>query len=100
MRKLVILCLLTICCGMARGQTIEDVLAALPPATKAERVRYWFDDDPTSIATLQQMQGELQIDASALVEGLHTLQGRKYGAQTGRERGIQAHLPFTPGHPS
>ena len=58
---------------MARGQTIEDVLAALPPATKAERVRYWFDDDPTSLATLQQMQGELQIDASALIEGLHTL---------------------------
>ena len=73
MRKLILLCLLTICCGMARGQTIEDVLAALPPATKAERVRYWFDDDPTSLATLQQMQGELQIDASALVEGLHTL---------------------------
>ena len=58
---------------MARGQTIDDVLAALPPATKAEHVRYWFDDDPASLATLQQMKGEQQIDASSLVEGLHTL---------------------------
>ena len=58
---------------MARGQTIDDVLAALPPATKAERVRYWFDDAPASLATLQQMKGEQQIDASSLVEGLHTL---------------------------
>lgn len=73
MRNFVLLCLLTICCGMARGQTIDDVLAALPPATKAERVRYWFDDDPASLATLQQMKGEQQIDASSLVEGLHTL---------------------------
>ena len=58
---------------MARGQTIEDVLAALPPETKAERVRYWFDDDPSSLAKLQQIQGKLLIDASSLVEGLHTL---------------------------
>lgn len=58
---------------MARGQTVEDILAALPPTTKAERVRYWFDDDLSSLSTLQQLQGEQQIDAASLIEGLHTL---------------------------
>lgn len=65
---------------MTRGQTVEDILAGIPPTlagipptTKAERVRYWFDDDLSSLSTLQQLQGEQQIDVTSLMEGLHTL---------------------------
>lgn len=73
MQKFVLLCLLTVCSGMVRGQTLEEILAKLPPSTKAERVHYWFDNDPTTTGTLQEMQGLQQIDASALLDGLHTL---------------------------
>ena len=52
---------------------IPPTLAEIPPTTKAERVRYWFDDDLSSLSSLQQVQGEQQIDVTSLIEGLHTL---------------------------
>ena len=61
----------------ARGQTIaslDDIdLSALPKATKAKALRYWYDDDGGSVRTVTQLKGQQTLDVSALMEGLHTL---------------------------
>lgn len=78
MRKYLLLTILLSCLHIAaRGQTIaslDDIdLSGLPKATKAKALRYWFDDDGGSVATISQLSGKLTIDVSALLDGLHTL---------------------------
>lgn len=61
----------------ARGQTIaslDDIdLSDLPQTTKAKALRYWFDDDGGSVMTVSQLSGLQTLNASALIDGLHTL---------------------------
>ena len=78
MRKYIILTILLSCLHIAaRGQTIaslDDIdLSALPKATKAKALRYWYDDDGSSVKTVTQLKGKLSPDVSALIDGLHTL---------------------------
>ena len=40
---------------------------------KSKSLRYWFDTDASSVKTSETLSGATTIDASALVEGLHTL---------------------------
>ena len=40
---------------------------------KSKSLRYWFDTDASSVKTTETLSGATTIDASALVEGLHTL---------------------------
>ena len=72
------LLLLSLCLHIAAwGQTIaslDDIdLSGLPQPTTAKALRYWFDDDAGSVKTTTQLKGTMTIDASALIDGLHTL---------------------------
>ena len=40
---------------------------------KSKSLRYWFDTDASSVKTTETLSGATTIDASALVEGIHTL---------------------------
>ena len=62
-----------LCLG-ARGQT-ELVIdqSRLPEQTTASSLRYWFDTDANSIKTTSTLSGTTIIDASALVDGMHTV---------------------------
>ena len=72
MRKLWILFLLLCLGGRAVGQDVDDILSYLPPTTKAERIRYWFDDIGAP-SVLSQLGGAQTVDVSHLPDGLHTL---------------------------
>lgn len=72
MRKLWILFLLLCLGGRAVGQDVDDILSYLPPTTKAERIRYWFDDIGAP-SVLSQLGGSQTVDVSHLPDGLHTL---------------------------
>ena len=77
MRKHILL-IIALCLHIAaRGQTIvslDDIdLSGLPKATSAKALRYWIDDDAGSLKTTTQLNGQLTLDVSALLEGLHTL---------------------------
>lgn len=71
------LVLLTIfVCGhlVSYGQGMPAVdLTRVPQSTQAKSVRYWFDGDADNVKTLGTLSGKQTLDASALVEGLHTL---------------------------
>lgn len=78
MRKHVILTvLLSILQIAARGQAIvslDDVdLSVFPKATQAKALRYWFDDDATTLKNVTITGGAQTLDASTLAEGLHTV---------------------------
>ena len=78
MRKQILLLILLSCLHIAaRGQTIatlDDIdLSELPKATKAKALRYWYDDDGSSVRTVTQLKGKQSLDVSALIDGLHTL---------------------------
>ena len=63
-------------CGhpVTRGQTTPDIdLSRLPQATQAKSVSYWFDDDVDATKSTNVLSGKQTLDASALLEGLHTL---------------------------
>ena len=70
MRKYLILTLLSALSLGAKGQDID--LSGLPQATTASSLRYWFDSE-TAIKTTTTMSGATIIDASGLVEGIHTV---------------------------
>ena len=74
MRKQILL-LIVLCLHMAaRGQTIEGIdLTGLPQPTQAKALRYWFDDDASSVQTVSKLSGQHVLDVSGLIEGLHTL---------------------------
>ena len=61
----------------ARGQTITNLddidLSGLPKATTAKALRYWFDDDNNTLKSITIASGTQVIDASQLLEGLHTV---------------------------
>ena len=78
MRKKIILTLLLFCLHIAaRGQTISSLdeidLSALPKATKAKALRYWYNDDGVSTTTIDIPSEREMLDVSGLIEGLHTL---------------------------
>lgn len=57
----------------ARGQSEPEIdLTGLPQATTASSLRYWFDSE-TDIKTTETMSGATTINASGLVEGIHTV---------------------------
>ena len=70
MRKYLILTLLSALSLGAKGQDID--LSGLPQATTASSLRYWFDSE-TAIKTTTTMSGATIIDASGLLEGIHTV---------------------------
>ena len=74
MRKSIILFLFLSCLHIsARGQTLEGVaLQELVRPTQAKALRYWFDDDGTSVQIVNQLFGKIVIDVPPLTEGLHT----------------------------
>lgn len=41
--------------------------------TQAKQIRYWFDDDATTIKSVTATDGTHTIDASELIDGLHTI---------------------------
>ena len=62
-----------LCLG-ARGQSDPEIdLSGLPQQTTAKSLRYWFDTDAGSVQTTTTLSGATTIDASALVEGIHTV---------------------------
>ena len=75
MRKYLILLIIYVCGHpVTRGQTMPDIdLSRLPQATQAKSVSYWFDDDVDAIKSTNVLSGRQTLDASALLEGLHTL---------------------------
>lgn len=46
---------------------------------QASRLRYWFDDDATSMKTVTAMNGTQTVDASQLLDGLHTIHYKAVG---------------------
>lgn len=75
MRKyLLFIILLSGLCLGAKGQSEPEIdLSGLPEATTASSLRYWFDTDANSIKTTTTLNGSTTIDASGLVEGIHTV---------------------------
>lgn len=75
MRRYILLTLLLSCLHIAtRGQTIADIdLSGLPEQTQAKSMRYWFDDDDSSVKAISHLKGSKKLDVSSLVDGLHTL---------------------------
>ena len=75
MRKYILFILLS--CLAARGQTIIDLadidLSGLPQPTQAKALRYWFDDDATTVQTSNLLSGKYSLDVSGMMEGVHTL---------------------------
>ena len=59
----------------ARGQTFpEDIdLSGIPAATNAAFVRYWFDDDESTLTQTGDFAGQQTLDVSSLLDGLHTV---------------------------
>ena len=81
MRKYFLLFILLLCLA-ARGQTFGDIdLNGLPQSTKAQALRYWFDENSFSIQTTDQLSGSHTLDVSDLTEGLHTLHCQVLGAE-------------------
>ena len=75
MRKHLLL-IIALCLHLAaRGQTVPDAidLSWLPQATQAKALRYWIDDDTGSMQTSDILNGRYTVDASSLIEGLHTI---------------------------
>lgn len=70
-----ILLLLLLCLHIAvRGQTVEEIdLSGLPQPTTAKALRYWFDDDATSLMTIDVFSEQQSFDISGLNDGLHTI---------------------------
>ena len=63
-------------CGflLARGQSMPEIdLTRIPQARQAQSMNYWFDGDAGKLQTVSTLSGSLSIDASALLEGIHTL---------------------------
>jgi hypothetical protein len=75
MRKyLLFIILLSGLCLGAKGQSEPEIdLSGLPEATTASSLRYWFDTDANTIKTTSTLNGSTTIDASGLVEGIHTV---------------------------
>lgn len=78
MRKYFILYIVLSCLIMtARGQAITDLadidLSGVPQSTQAKALRYWFDDDATSVQFLELNTSVYTLDVSSLTEGVHTL---------------------------
>lgn len=78
MRKYFIFYFVLSCLIMtARGQAITDLadidLSGVPQSTQAKALRYWFDDDATSIQFLEVGTSVYTLDVSPLTEGVHTL---------------------------
>ena len=46
---------------------------AATQATQAQRLRYWFDDDATTLKVIDVAKGTQTLDVSTLLTGLHTL---------------------------
>lgn len=73
MRKYLLTILLSGLTLGARGQSDPEIdLTGLPQNTTASSLRYWFDSE-TVIKTTKTMSGATTIDASGLVEGIHTV---------------------------
>ncbi|MBQ9216345.1 MAG: hypothetical protein IJ159_06305 [Prevotella sp.] len=72
MRKYLIFILLFGLNLAIRGQSWPD-LSGMPESTSTVSLRYWFNDDATSIQTTTTLSGATTIDASALVEGVHVV---------------------------
>ena len=75
MRKyLLFIILLSGLCLGARGQSDPEIdLSGLPQQTTAKSLRYWFDTDASSVKTASISASATSIDASTLVEGIHTV---------------------------
>ena len=75
MRKHFIICILLSCLYVAtRGQTMPNIdLSGLPQPTQAKALRYWFDEDASSVKTITQLSGKQTLDVSSLCVGLHTV---------------------------
>lgn len=73
MRRFYLFIFMLCLCGRTLGQTVDEILSYLPPTTKVEGIRYWFDEDIGNLSTLTQNQGTQTINVSGLVEGMHTL---------------------------
>ena len=50
---------------------------------QASGLRYWFDDDATSMKTVTAMNGTQTVDASQLLDGLHTIHYQVVGEDGG-----------------
>lgn len=71
-----LLILVIYACGflLARGQSMPEVdLTRLPQATQAQSINYWFDGDASKMQTVSTLSGTITIDASTMLEGMHTL---------------------------
>lgn len=81
MRKYIYL-LMLLCLHVAtRGQTIATLdQLGLPHPVEAEGLRYWFDDDATSVKSVEIANGSTSIDASSLANGFHTIHYQVVGA--------------------
>ena len=74
MRKYILLLLLSCLYLSVFGQTVGGIdLSGLPKPTRAESLRFWFDNDIGSLQTTKQLNGLRTIDVASLFEGLHTL---------------------------
>ena len=59
--------------GLA-GIPVSKIFIKISGALTAQSLRYWFDDDPNTVKTTTSIPSEATtIDASGLVEGIHTL---------------------------
>ena len=74
MRKYIVL-LLLLCLHIAtRGQTLATLdELGLPHPVEAKGLRYWFDDDATSVKTIDSTGGVMSVDMSSLVDGFHAI---------------------------
>lgn len=81
MRKYIVL-LLLLCLHIAtRGQTLATLdELGLPHPVEAKGLRYWFDDDATSVKTVDSTGGVMTVDMSSLVDGFHAIHYQVIGA--------------------
>ena len=73
-RRLLILVIYA--CGflLARGQSMPEVdLTRLHQATQTQSINYWFDGEASKMQTVSTLSGTITIDASTMLEGMHTL---------------------------
>lgn len=85
MRTYIYLTILLSCLYIAaRGQTITNLddldLSGLPQPTTAKALHYWFDDDNGDVKAATGISGTYILDASQLIDGLHTLHYQVMGS--------------------
>lgn len=91
MRKYILLLILSSFHVFSRGQMPVDIdLSGIPAATHAESIRYWFDNDSKSLSTSVLPNGSYTLDASSLMDGLHTIHFQVIDTE-----GINSHITST-----